>query len=407
MRKRTKVSILIILTVIVLLGTVIFTKFLDPKTNSQPRDTMAATDIPRSSDDGEPAQHTEYPTVHEPIEERAWEIMAEMSEREKICQLFIVYPEDIGTVTGADETLLSGLESYPVGGFVFSAENLEAGSETTIETVGKMQEWSKLGLIITADEEGGRVNRLMSTLDTTWIDNMLSHKDMGAQTAYDNAATIAADLKVHGFNTDLAPVADVLSNPENTVIGDRAYSDDFRQAAELVASAVRGFSDSGVICALKHFPGHGDTAEDSHFDPAIVRKSPEQLREEEFLPFIAGIEAGADMVMIGHLTIPMLSDEPATVSREIVTGLLREEIGFDGVVITDSLEMGAITSYETGQLVVKAVNAGIDILLGPDNLARAVEGMELALGMGELTWERIEESVIRILIMKLENGIIE
>jgi len=407
MRKRTKVSILIILTVIVLLGTVIFTIFLDPKANSQPRDTMAATDIPRSSDDGEPAQHAEYPAVHEPIEKRAWEIMAEMSEREKICQMFIVYPEAVGTVTGADETLLSGLESYPVGGFVFSAENLEAGNEVTIETVGKMQEWSKLGLIITADEEGGRVNRLMSTLDTTWIDNMLSHKDMGAQTAYDNAATIAADLKVHGFNTDLAPVADVLSNPENTVIGDRAYSDDFRQAAELVASAVRGFSDSGVICALKHFPGHGDTAEDSHFDPAIVRKSPEQLREEEFLPFIAGIEAGADMVMIGHLTIPMLSDEPATVSREIVTGLLREEIGFDGVVITDSLEMGAITSYETGQLVVKAVNAGIDILLGPDNLARAVEGMELALGMGELTWDRIEESVIRILIMKLENGIIE
>ena len=407
MRKKTIVGIMCFFAAMVLLSVVVFTRLLDPEADLQPEETMTETHMPDSGSAIESAQNTEYPIVHEPIEERAWEIMAEMSEREKICQMFVVYPEALGTVTGADETLMSGLENYPVGGFIFSAENLEAGSETTIETVTKMQEWSKLGLIITADEEGGRVNRLMSTLGTTWVDNMFSYKDMGVNTAYENAATIAADLKAHGFNTDLAPVADVLTNPENTVIGDRAYSDDFQQAAELVSGAVRGFNDSGVVCALKHFPGHGDTAEDSHFDAAIVRKSPEQLREEEFIPFVAGIEAGADMVMIGHLTIPMLGDEPATVSREIVTGLLREEIGFDGVVITDSLEMGAITSYETGQLVVRAVNAGVDILLGPDDLVRAVEGMELALGMGELTWERIEESVIRILIMKLENGIIE
>ena len=406
MRKKTVLGIICFFAVAVCLGVLVFTRLLDPEKNPQPEETVAGTESVDPDASAYPEQ-TEYPVVYEPIENRAREIMAEMSEREKICQMFVVYPEDVGTMTGADETLMTGLENYPVGGFVFSAENLEAGSEATIETVAKMQEWSKLGLIISADEEGGRVNRLMSTLDTTWVDNMFSYKDMGAQIAYDNAATIAADLKAHGFNTDFAPVADVLTNPENTVIGDRAYSDDFQQAAELVASAVRGFRENGVACAVKHFPGHGDTAEDSHFDAAIVRKSPEQLKEEEFMPFIAGIEAGADMVMIGHLTIPALSDEPATVSREIVTGLLREGIGFDGVVISDSLEMGAITIYETGQLAVRAVNAGIDILLGPDDLARAVEAVELALGMGELTWERIEESVIRILIMKLENGIIK
>lgn len=341
------------------------------------------------------------------VEARARELLSGMSEREKICQLFIVYPQAVDTGTGAEEALVAGLETYPVGGFVFSEQNLEAGGDATIATIKKLQEWSKLGLIITADEEGGRVTRLMSALGTTWIDSMYSYKDMGTEKAYENAATIAADLKAYGFNTDLAPVADVFSNPENTVIGDRAYSDDFHQAANLVASAVRGFKDNGVACAVKHFPGHGDTAQDSHEGAAIVTKSVSELEEQELLPFIWGIDAGADMVMIGHLTIPEVDDEPATVSYAIVTGMLREGLNYDGVVISDSLEMGAITGYETGQLAVRAINAGIDILLGPDDLEKAVSGIELALNNGELTWERIDKSVTRILKMKLENGIIE
>lgn len=406
MKTKVVISVLLVITVCAL-ALLVFMRIGDAGGEASASPAPDPEDVPVteavSPDTADPDQ-TPEPV---PVESRVQELLSGMSEREKICQMFIVYPQAAGTVTGADETLMAGLETYPVGGFVFSAQNLEAGGDATIATIEKMQEWSKLGLIITADEEGGRVTRLMSTLGTTWIDSMYSYKDMGTEKAYENAATIAVDLKTYGFNTALAPVADVFSNPENTVIGDRAYSDDFQQAASLVASAVRGFKDNGVACALKHFPGHGDTAQDSHDGAAIVTKSVSELEKQEFMPFIWGIDAGADMVMIGHLTIPEVDDEPATVSYAIVTGMLREGLNYDGVVISDSLEMGAIAGYESGQLAVRAISAGIDILLGPDDLEKAVSGIELALNNGELTWERIDESVARILKMKLENGIIE
>ena len=159
-------------------------------------------------------------------------------------------------------------------------------------------------------------------------------------------------MRVLGFNADLAPVADVWSNPDNTVIGDRAYSDDFAQAAELIPEAVRGFHSGGVATTLKHFPGHGDTLADSHDGAVYVSKPLEQLRREELLPFRAGIASGSDMVMIGHLILTEIdAAQPAPFSYRIVTELLREELGFQGVVITDGLQMKALTdSYTSGRV---------------------------------------------------------
>ena len=236
--------------------------------------------------------------------------------------------------------------------------------------------------------------------------SMFSYKDDGAATAYENAKTIATDIHALGFNVDFAPVADVWSNPDNTVIGTRAYSDDFAQAAELIPSAVQGFHDGSIICSLKHFPGHGSTTEDSHSGMAYVYRSEQQLAEEELLPFQAGIDAGADMVMIGHLFVPSLDEEhPASLSYPIVTGLLREKLGFRGVIITDNLRMGALNNYNEAEKAVMALQAGCDILLGLTDMDGVLEGLQDAIDRGVLPQSRIDESVMRILSLKLTYGI--
>ncbi len=345
----------------------------------------------------------------DPVLTRAEELLAGMSLREKLCQLMIVRPEVLtgeSPVTAAGETTRLALEQYPVGGLIYSVDNLVT-QEQTREMIENTQSYSKIPLIISADEEGGNVGRLMYKLGTTFIHSMYSYKDMGEDTAYQNALTIGTDMVSCLFNTDFAPVADVWTNPANTVIGDRAYSDEFGQASELVAAAVRGFTESGVICCVKHFPGHGDTSTDTHEGAAVVDKSLEELRGGEFLPFEAGIEAGVDMVMVGHITVTAVDDEPATISHEVITGLLREELGWDGVVVTDSLDMGALAGYEIGEVCVKYLEAGGDIMLGIPDLAAALSALETAVTEGRLTEQRIDESALRVLMLKLSHGIAE
>lgn len=345
----------------------------------------------------------------DPVLTRAEELLAGMSLREKLCQLMIVRPEVLtgeSPVTAAGETTRLALEQYPVGGLIYSVDNLVT-QEQTREMIENTQSYSKIPLIISADEEGGNVGRLMYKLGTTFIHSMYSYKDMGEDTAYQNALTIGTDMVSCLFNTDFAPVADVWTNPANTVIGDRAYSDEFGQASELVAAAVRGFTESGVICCVKHFPGHGDTSTDTHEGAAVVDKSLEELRGGEFLPFEAGIEAGVDMVMVGHITVTAVDDEPATISHEVITGLLREELGWDGVVVTDSLDMGALAGYETGEVCVKYLKAGGDIMLGIPDLAAALTALETAVTEGRLTEQQIDESALRVLMLKLSHGIAE
>lgn len=345
----------------------------------------------------------------DPVQVKAEELLSGMTLREKLCQLMIVRPETLtgeSPVTAAGETTRLALESYPVGGLIYSVDNLVT-QEQTREMITNTQSYSEIPLFISADEEGGNVGRLMYKLGTTWVNDMYSYKDMGEDTAYANAYTIGSDMVSCLFNTDFAPVADVWTNPENTVIGDRAYSDDFAQASELVAAAVRGFTDAGVVCCVKHFPGHGDTSTDTHEGAAVVDKSLDELRAGELLPFESGIEAGVDMVMVGHITVTAVDNEPATISKAVITDLLREELGWDGVVITDSLDMGALAGYDNGEVCVKFLEAGGDILLGVPDIEAALTALETAVTDGRLTESRIDESVMRILTLKIEHGIIE
>lgn len=402
-RKRNDNSILLKLIIVIVLlclligGGVLAKSLLSKDSSDAPGAGGDGSSGSQSSDvtpTGEDSQETK-----DAIEE----LIASLTLREKICQMMIVHPSVLTGytyVTSAGDATKEALAEYPVGGFIYDSTNLETVEQTTT-MLNEVQALSEIPLFISVDEEGGNVSRVMEAFGSFDIGPMLSYKDNGPEKAKENAATIASSIKDLGFNLDFAPVADVLTNPDNYVIGDRAYSDDYQQAAELVSAAVEGFHQGGVGCTLKHFPGHGDSSEDSHLGSAYIYKTLDQLREGELLPFKAGIERGADMVMIGHLIVPDISSEPAVVSKDIVTGLLREELGFTGVIITDGLGMQAVSDYYTpGELAVKAVNAGVDLLLMPTDIAGTVEALEGAVESGDISMERIDESLRRILSYK-------
>lgn len=338
------------------------------------------------------------------------ETLAGMTLHEKVCQMMFVTPEELtgeDGVTVAGDATRQALENYPVGGIVYFAKNLESQDQVK-EMIDNSQKYSSIGLFVATDEEGGVVNRLMDTVGTTYIGSMYYYKDDGDETAYENAYTIANDMSSLGFNLDFAPVADVWSNPDNTVIGERAYSDDYAQAAELVGNAVKGFNDGGVMCTLKHFPGHGDTAEDSHYSSAYVHRTKEEIMADEMQPFRSGIEAGAEFVMVGHLIVPDIDEVPATLSYKIATGILRDELKFEGVAITDSFEMESIAdNYSVDDAVVMSVKAGMDMILQPKDMASAVNSIEQAVADGELSEDRIDESVRRILTLKESRGLLK
>lgn len=338
------------------------------------------------------------------------ETLAGMTLHEKVCQMMFVTPEELtgeDGVTVAGDATRQALENYPVGGIVYFAKNLESQDQVK-EMIDNSQKYISIGLFVATDEEGGVVNRLMDTVGTTYIGSMYYYKDDGDETAYENAYTIANDMSALGFNLDFAPVADVWSNPDNTVIGERAYSDDYAQAAELVGNAVKGFNDGGVMCTLKHFPGHGDTAEDSHYSSAYVHRTKEEIMVDEMQPFRSGIEAGAEFVMVGHLVVPDIDEVPATLSYKIATGILRDELKFEGVAITDSFEMESIAdNYSVDDAVVMSVKAGMDMILQPKDMASSVNSIEQAVADGELSEDRIDESVRRILTLKESRGLLK
>ncbi len=334
-------------------------------------------------------------------------VLAGMSREEKAWQMLVLFPQQItGAASTGNGTLwASGYAARGVGGVVFDGENMTSETElrAMLSAAGSV---GKIAPLLCVDEEGGAVARLAYNLNaTTKFKPMYTYRMEGTQTAYKNARTIGSEIAEFGFNVDFAPVADVWTNPDNTVIGRRAYSDDPEEAASLVAAAVRGFHAGGVACVLKHFPGHGDTAEDSHLGKAVCGKTAEELEQCELLPFIAGIDAGVDMVMIGHITLPALDpDRPATLSRAVVTGVLREKLGYDGVVITDAMRMGALSAagVDAAEAAVLAIEAGCDLILAPEDPDAVVRAL-----LEEIGEARLDESLRRILTLKLRRGILE
>ncbi|MFR9070774.1 MAG: beta-N-acetylhexosaminidase, partial [Paraclostridium sp.] len=259
-------------------------------------------------------------------------------------------------------------------------------------------------LFISTDEEGGRVSRLPN--DTT---KFKSAKDIGdkgdTNYAYENGMNLGRTLKEHNINMDFAPVIDIYSNPKNTVIGDRAFGTDEKIVSAMGIATMNGLKREGVIPVVKHFPGHGDTDIDSHFDLPVVNKSLKQLENFELVPFKEAIDKGCDAIMVSHILVEKIdSKNPATLSKNIIYKLLREKMNFKGVVITDDMHMKAISNnLSIEEASVKSINAGSDIILiGSDiDITKSViEKIKLAVKNNNITEDRIDESVYRILTLK-------
>lgn len=379
----------------------------ESSTAAPPTETVEPTETaePSTTEAPEPTISVE--------EEKAQELLDSMTLEEKVYQLFIVTPRALTGFYGVDiagPATQEALQNYPVGGIIYFSENIYNEGQIS-DMIRLSQEYARYPLFIGVDEEGGRVSRLSSIGVTDTLEPMATYGAQGdTARVREIGQTLGTQLGSVGFNIDFAPVADVVTNPNNTEIGDRSFSSDPQVAADMVAAMVEGLQSSGTISCLKHFPGHGSTEADSHEGLSVTSRTLEELQQTELIPFLAGIDAGAEMVMISHMSAPAITGDntPCDLSPVIVTDLLREEMGFTGVVVTDSHEMGAITNYYgCGEAAVKAIAAGCDIVLMPYNLDEAVGAVLTAIENGELTEARIDESVLRILTLKYRYGIVE
>lgn len=338
-----------------------------------------------------------------------------MTLREKVGQLFWVRPETLDFSLNPEkktltQTMRQNLEQYPVGGIAVFKKNIQDENQLS-SLIADFQSASKIPMIVAVDEEGGAVARLANH-EAFSLPKYTSARDIGKtgdpEQARQMGRTIGGYLRFYGFNLDFAPVADVDSNPANPVIGRRAYSTDAQQTAQMVAAAVEGFHESGMLCTVKHFPGHGDTGQDSHYGTATSYKTWKEMKAMEMLPFEAGIAAGADVVMTAHITTPNATTDglPASLSYTMITERLRGELGFQGVIVTDALEMNAIKNHFTpAESAVAALRAGVDVLLMPSDLRAAFDGVVQAVEDGTLSEERLNESVRRILTLKQKAGL--
>ncbi len=403
--------IIALITAIVILSVYLIVRRFSDNNNDEVKIYEVSETVTASVTTAE--ETTEPPSLKERIDGMIPYVVS-LPLHQKVCQMFIIRPEDLtdgGDYTQASEYTKEALEKYPVGGLIYFENNLESQTqirECISDTKDIADECGCIPLFYGVDEEGGDVARCSDAVGTTSFDPMYYYHVLGRQTSYANARTIAGDIASLGFNLDFAPVADTWSNIFNTVIGTRAYSDNFMETADLISYAVKGFKDGGVYCTLKHFPGHGDTAEDSHKGTAVAYRSADELRSNEYLAFAEGIKSGADMVMTGHITIPTIDELPASLSQKVIGGELRGYLGYEGVIITDSLAMGAVAeNYSSGEAAVMAIEAGNDILLMPENFFEAVQGVEDAVRSGRLPESRINESVARILELKSRTMDIE
>ena len=338
-------------------------------------------------------------------------IVQKMTLEEKVGQLFLVIPESVDDC-GHDVVepcigFKDNQAKYNVGGIILFDNNLK-DPEQTKKLIAKLQSWSKYPMFIAVDEEGGIVSRVGNTkaMQVPKIGDMNSIKD--AQEAYDVGDTIGKYLHDLGFNLDFAPVADVLINPNNIEIGGRSFGSDANKCGEFSSEVTKGLQKHNILATLKHFPGHGGYESNSHEGLSLSERSLDELRKTEFVAFKKAMTAEPACIMVAHMSMPkLLSDNtPTTLSHKVVTGILKKELGYNGLVISDALNMGAIVKYYgTEEAAVKSLNAGVDILLMPDKLESAYKAVIQGVKNGTVRQERLNEAVKKIVAAKLKYGI--
>ena len=344
-----------------------------------------------------------------------------MSLREKVGQMFFVRPEALDTsihwneyqdlpdykLQQVNKTMRDVSKDYPIGGMILYAHNIVDEAQLG-EFIAEIRTLNGSPLLA-IDEEGGRIARIANNenFDVPKYESMAAIAESGDPSeAYKAAFTIGSYVKKYGFDIDYAPVADVNTNPENIVIGARAFSDNPETAAEFVVSYLNGLDSAGVIGTLKHFPGHGDVKTDTHSGYAETSKTWEEMLKCEMIPFKAGIEAGAQMIMTAHIAAPKVTgdDLPATLSSVILQDKLRGELGFKGIIVTDAMDMGAITTqFGNAEAAIKSIQAGVDVVLCSKDFTQVFDAVVNAVEKGNIKETRIDESVKRILELKAKK----
>ena len=369
--------------------------------------------------------------------EKAAEIVSKMTLEQKIAQMLMPafrYWENNGKIEGVpvlNDEMRNCIKSHGFGGIIVFSENIQ-GTEQTVRLIDDMQNASVSGgnlpLLIAADQEGGRVARLET--GTSMSGNMTLGALNDKKIAKEYAKIMGSELSAVGINVDFAPVMDVNNNPNNPVINIRSFSSDPNIVADMGEAFIEGLHEEGISTALKHFPGHGDTGTDSHTGLPCIDKTYDEIKKLELVPFKRGIETNSDMIMTAHIQFPQIEKEtytsiksgeeislPATLSKTMITDVLRGDMGYNGVVVTDSLNMAAIKDHFTLEDTAKlAINADVDMLLIPfypmnaDDLAKFDEYIISIADMvknNEIDEDTITRSAERIVALKIKRGLLE
>jgi beta-N-acetylhexosaminidase len=344
-----------------------------------------------------------------------------MTMEEKVGQMLM---PDFRTWKGQNVTVMNNeiaklVKDYHLGGVILFRENTVTADQTTKLVSAYQDAAEKYGLLISIDQEGGIVTRLQTGTDMPG--NMALGATRSEETAEKVGKAIGEELNALGINMNFGPVLDVNNNPDNPVIGVRSFSENPELVGKLGNAYIKGLQKTGTAATAKHFPGHGDTAVDSHVGLPSVPHDIDRLKDVELYPFQQAMDAGIDAIMSAHVTFPKIDDTkaiskkdgtevsvPGTLSHKILTGLMREEMGFKGVIVTDAMNMGAIADhFGPVDAAIRAVKAGADILLMPVGIEAVANGIYDAVASGDISEDRLEQSVERILTLKLNRGVVK
>ena len=386
----------------------------EPSAVEPDREQAYEGELPAAALAPEAPRTQETPSAAAQSTQLAEQILDTMTLEEKLWQLFFVAPEALTgeeAVTESSDALQQALAEKPVGGVILFARNL-ISREQTVSLLADVKSASRLAPFLGVDEEGGTVSRVgaNSAMGVTQLQDMSVYGANGdASTLYGDLYNLAQSLNTLGFNVDFAPVADVTTGSDKNPMKLRSFSSDPERCASMVSVSVGALQDGGVAACLKHFPGYGTATADDHNGSVSLDRTLEQLEQTEFVPFAAGIDKGAYFVMVSHLSVPAVTgdDTPADLSEKLVTELLRNTLHFQNIVITDAQNMGSIAqNYTSAEAAVAALRAGVDMVLMPQDLQEAYDGVTKAIADGVLTEDRIDRSVLRILNVKIQLGLL-
>lgn len=333
-------------------------------------------------------------------------MLSNMSLKEKIGQMiYIDYRKQNIKTTEMTAEFEEILSTFNPGGFILFTSNI-SNLDNTYKLINDIQSVSEIKMFIGVDQEGGRVQRLK---DNIGFDSIISARSvMDKEEAYLLGRRVGYELYYLGINMDMAPVLDIFSNPLNTVIGDRAYGSTSNEVSDKALYFAKGLMEEGIIPTGKHFPGHGSTSVDSHINMPTLYKTKEELYKLELIPFSDLINYGIPSIMVGHIMLPKIDSYPSTLSSRIITDILRKEMGFNGIVITDSLKMKGLTNYYNEyDIYYRCIASGNDIMLMPKNIKSSIDTIYNAVNDGKISIERINESVKRILSLKYKMGLLD